>query len=81
MGYPQVNGSHQDRSPEDHTGTNSWPSRDAGTVQTFNYPEAGQQSQIKKLSEALPPSVPPKTEGVRRKREGQGDPRPVRHLL
>lgn len=59
VGCPQVKGSHQDRNPEDHTGTNSRPSRDAGTVQTFNYPEAGQQSQVKKPAETLPPSVPP----------------------
>lgn len=59
VGCLQAKGSHQDRNPEDHTGTNSRPSRDAGTAQTFNYPEAGQQSQIKKLAETLPPSVPP----------------------
>lgn len=65
---PQDNRIRQDRSPEDHTGTYSQPSRDAGIAQTFNYPEAGQQSQTKKLSETLPLSVPPETE-VGRKRE------------
>ena len=80
VGCPQDNRIRQDRSPEDHTGTYSQPSRDAGTAQTFNYPEAGQQSQTKKLSETLPPSVPPETE-VGRKREGLRDPRPVWHLL
>lgn len=68
VGCPQDNRIRQDRSPEDHTGTYSQPSRDAGIAQTFNYPEAGQQSQTKKLSETLPLSVPPETE-VGRKRE------------
>lgn len=76
----QDNRSRQDRRPEDHTGTYSQPSRDAGTVQTFNYPEAGQQSQIKKPSRHCHQAFHPRPRSGGNGRDDEGDRRPVWHL-